>query len=378
VPDTVDFAGEGLLDGLEGRAREDRLELLERLHAEGIPLEELRRAVAEDRLVLLPVERLLSGEARYTGREVAERSGLPLEVLAAQRQALGMPRPDPDARILTEEDLRAAGRAAMVRRAGIPDDASLDFLRVVGEAAARIAEATRTLIGSAYLQPGASERDVALRFAEAERELGPAQGELLAYALSLHLREQLRSETVSQAELQSGYLPDSEEVTVCFADLVGFTRLGEELDAGELGAVAGRLAELAGDLVEPPVRLVKTIGDAAMLVSPENEAVLSAALDLVEAAEAAGDELPALRAGLARGRALNRLGDWYGRPVNLASRITGVARPASVLTDAEVHARAEDGFQWSRAGRRRLKGIREPVALWRARRAQPNGPRAPT
>jgi adenylate cyclase len=374
MSDEVDFAAEGLLDGLEGQARDDRRDLLERLHRDGVPLEELRRAVAEDRLVLLPVERLLSGDARYTGREIAEKTGLPFEVQAAQRQALGMPRPDPDARIFTEEDLHAAERAQIVRRAGISDDASLEFLRVVGEAAARIAEATRTVIGAAYLKPGTSETDAALRFAEAERDLGPAQGELLAYALSLHLREQLRSETVTQAELASGYLPDSEEITVCFADLVGFTRLGEELDPGELGAVAGRLAQMAGDVVKPPVRLVKTIGDAAMLVSQENEAVLGAALDLVEAAEAAGDELPALRAGLARGPALNRTGDWYGRPVNLASRITSVARPASVLADDEVHARAEDGFRWSRAGRRRLKGIREPVALWRARRPEPEPP----
>lgn len=74
-------------------------------------------------------------------------------------------------------------------------------------------------------------------------------------------------------------------MTVCFADLVGFTRLGERIEPDRLGAIAGRLAAMATEIAEPPVRLVKTIGDAAMLVSPEAVPVLDAALRLVEAAE---------------------------------------------------------------------------------------------
>ena len=73
------------------------------------------------------------------------------------------------------------------------------------------------------------------------------------------------------------------------------------------------------------------LGDAAMLVSPDNDALLDAAIALIEAAEVEGQGFPSLRAGVARGAALSRAGDWYGRPVNLASRITDIAYPGSVL-----------------------------------------------
>jgi adenylate cyclase len=119
------------------------------------------------------------------------------------------------------------------------------------------------------------------------------------------------------------------------------------------------------------VRLVKTIGDAAMLVSQEPAALLDVSLALGEAAEAEGDDFPALRAGIASGEAIARAGDWYGRPVNLAARICQTARPGSVLTTAEVREAAEgDGYEWSKAGRRRLKGVKGETPLWRVRRPQ--------
>jgi adenylate cyclase len=133
--------------------------------------------------------------------------------------------------------------------------------------------------------------------------------------------------------------------------------------------VAERLAALASDLVEPPVRLVKTIGDAVMLVSPEIPALLEAGLGLGEAAEAEGEDFPRLRVGVASGPAVARAGDWYGRPVNLASRITAIARPGSVLVTGEVRDAAADGFAWSSAGRRSVRGVDGPVRLYRARRA---------
>ena len=98
------------------------------------------------------------------------------------------------------------------------------------------------------------------------------------------------------------------------------------------------MAELATDVTEPPVRLVKTIGDAAMFVSPDAGALVSVALSLLEAVEAA--ELPSLRAGVASGTALQRAGDYYGHAVNLASRVTGVARAGSVLCTEEVRDQA--------------------------------------
>jgi adenylate cyclase len=191
---------------------------------------------------------------------------------------------------------------------------------------------------------------------------------LISNVLALHLRHTAQSEVISALERSGGQLPGSREVAVCFADLVGFTRLGEEVPPDELGRLAVRLEALAGDVANPPVRLVKTIGDAAMLASPEPEPLLDAALSLIDAADAEGEDFPQLRAGTAVGIALPRAGDWYGRPVNLASRITSVARPGSLLAAREVRESASERYRWSYAGERRLRGIREPVALFRARR----------
>jgi adenylate cyclase len=127
---------------------------------------------------------------------------------------------------------------------------------------------------------------------------------------------------------------------------------------------------MASAVAEPPVRLVKTIGDAVMFVSSEAEPMLAASLALIAAAEAEGDEFPWLRAGLACGSVLPQSGDYYGRPVNLASRITGVARPGSVVVDGGVReAAGEEGFAYTYIGERRLKGIDSRVKLFRARTA---------
>jgi adenylate cyclase len=162
-------------------------------------------------------------------------------------------------------------------------------------------------------------------------------------------------------------LPDAETINVSFSDLVGFTKMGEELPPEEIGRVAGRLGELAAELAESPVRLVKTIGDAAMFVSPDAEALVRVTLDLVRAADDEGEDFPMLRAGVARGEAIGRGGDWYGRPVNVASRLTGVARAGSVLATEEVHDEAEGAFDWSFAGKKKLKGLKDPLPLFRAR-----------
>jgi adenylate cyclase len=365
----IDFEGEGLLKGTRGKARDARRELLEHLAADGVRLEDLRRAVEEDRLALLPVERVLEGEgARYTAAEVAERAGVPEDFLRRVRLALGLPDPGPDERAFIDQDIEAAKRIGALREADLPDEGLLEVSRVIGLALAQVAAASRALVAESTLAEGQNELEVGRRLAEGARELGPMMGPLLEYVLNLHLREQVRSDVIGRAEIRAGRLPGAQEVTACFADMVGFTKLGEQLPPEELGALTGRLAELASDVADPPVRLVKMIGDAAMLVSNETDAVLNAALDLVERSEEEGEGFPPLRAGLAQGPALARAGDWYGRPINLASRITAIAYPASVLASKEVRDAAGEGFRWSFAGERRLKGIEGRARLFRARR----------
>jgi adenylate cyclase len=112
---------------------------------------------------------------------------------------------------------------------------------------------------------------------------------------------------------------------------------------------------------------VKTIGDAVMLSSQDPECLLRTVLELCAAVDAAGADFPQVRCGVALGPAVERHGDLYGHAVNLASRVTGIARPGSVLVTEEVREAAEDGFRWSFAGERRVKGVGE-VKLFRARR----------
>ena len=368
--DEPDFAGRGLLEGLRGNQREARLDLLRQLHEAGVSLDELERAAAEDRLALLPVEMALAREGRYSARDIAEATGQDELVMRRQRQALGLSvAEDLDAKVFSEDDLEAAKRAQAFAAAGFPEERTLEVSRVMGEATARVAAAIRYLVAESLLRPGDTERDLGLRYAAVAREVAPLLGPVLEYVLNQHLVEQIRDDVISRAELRAGQLlPDARDMAVCFADLTGFTRLGEVAPVEEVGAVAGRLATLASEVAGGPVRLVKTIGDAAMLVSAEPDPLVDAALALVDAADAEGEDFPQLHAGIALGPAVSRGGDWYGHTVNVASRVAAIAWPGSVLCDGAVQAAAPDAFRWSRTRERRLKGVKQPVRLWRARR----------
>jgi adenylate cyclase len=366
----IDYAAEGLLDGLEGKAREARLGLLEQLGAEGLTLEELRDAVAAGHLTLLPVERAIAGGGpRYTGREVAELAGVDVDLLLAYRAALGIPWGDIDERAANEADLDAARRIKAILDVGFPQEEILRNARTIGMATARVAEANRELVVRNLTSPGDTERDVADRLVQTAEFLLPLGSEFLVYAFQANLLEQVKRDVIGAADLEAGEIGGVVDRTVCFADLVEFTSLGEEIAPEELGEVVGRFEELATSVVSAPVRLVKSIGDAVMLVSPDAAPLVVTALDLVAAAAAEGDDFPILRAGIATGPTLPQSGDYYGRSVNLASRVTGIARPGSVLVDtATREAAGEDGFEYSFAGERRLKGIDARTKLFRVRR----------
>jgi len=365
----IDFETEGLLDGLEGKTREDRLALLEELEDDGATLEELHEAVAAGRLTLLLVERALAGPGpRYTPREIAKISGLDLELVQRFSAALGVPYPGPDEQTGTEADLEAVCRAKELRDAGLPEEGMLQVARTIGMGMARIAEANRELTVRTLMQPGDTERDLAHRFAQAAEFMLPLFAPILTYTFQAQMLEQIRRDVIGAADLESGEIRGTTDLAVCFADLVEFTRLGEEIAPEELGSVAGRFEEMATEVAEGPVRLVKMIGDAAMMVSTEVEPMLDAALDLIKLAEGEGEDFPVLRAGISYGPTLAQSGDYYGRSVNLASRITGIARPESVLIDEAVKGEAGEGFTYSFAGERKLKGIDARVKLHRVRR----------
>jgi adenylate cyclase len=374
VADDVDIEASGLLDGLEGDARAERAELIAWLLQRGIGVEQIRASSAP---MLLGSRRVIGDDGVYvSAREAADKYGVELELFERIQRAMGLPRvDDPDAAVLLRADAEAAKSTRDFLAAGIDPDDLVQITRLLGDGLARAAEAMRYAALAAVIHPAATELEIAQASESLVAGLAPLLGPLIQDVLLLQLRHAIETEAVNATERAEGqHLPGARLVTIAFADLVGFTRLGEAVPPEELEQLSQRLADITREVAVAPVRFIKTIGDEVMLVSPEPVPLLDAVLRLVEETDDDGD-FPRLRVGVATGMAVSRQGDWFGSPVNLAARVTGAARPGSVLVaEAARDAIGDDErFTWSFAGARRLKGIKSESKLFRARRAEPVG-----
>lgn len=367
----------GLLEGVEpGPEREKRATLLQQLLADGFTVEELLAACKADRLALLPVDRVLHRDQKYTREDLARMTGLPVAFLGRLWQSLGLTDPPEDAVVFGQADLEGVEIVATFRKAGLSEETLDEINQVLGQSMARVTETIVQAVGEALLEAGDNEQTAGLRYAQAAEHLIPLLSPLLGYVLSVQFNHQIKNAVLTQAELARGQLESARDMSVCFADLVSFTALGEGVPPEVLSSAGRQLTEMAMAVARPPVRLVKMIGDAAMLVSPEPEALVSAGLALAAEAERHRESMPRLRVGMARGLAVSEGGDWFGAPVNLASRITDAARPGSVLVTKEIRDGAEARFAWSFAGPKRFKGISAEVPLYRARPLTPEPARA--
>ncbi len=367
-----DIESLGLLDGLADEQRTERAELVSWLLAKGFTVEEIRSSFSPR---LLAPRRVIGDDGTFVStREIADRCGLDVEMVQRFQRAIGLPAADDlDAVVFLRADGLAVMHTTKFLELGIDPDQLLQVTRSLAEGLSSTAELMRYTVLATVIRPGATELETAQLSEALVAAAAPLLGPMIEDMLLLQLRHVMQTEAVSASERASGRpLPGAREIAVAFADMVGFTRLGEALDPEKLEALAHRLATMARDVAVPPVRFVKTIGDAVMLVCPDPVRLLEAMLELAGAAE--GDpDFPRLRAGLAFGEAVSRAGDWFGSPVNRASRVTAVARPDSVLvgeTAREVIGDAE-GFAWSFAGSHHLKGIKDPVRLYRARKTAP-------
>ncbi|MCV7195987.1 adenylate/guanylate cyclase domain-containing protein [Mycobacterium angelicum] len=364
---------QGLIEGLEGPARAERAELVEWLLAEGITAEEIR---STNPPLLLATRHLVGDDGTYvSARDISESHGVDLELLQRVQRAVGLARvDDPDAVVHMRADLVAAASAQRFIELGLSPDQVVQVVRVLAEGLSHAAEVMRYTALSTIMRPGVTELQIAQASKALVSRVAPLLGPMIQDMLFMQLRHMLETEAVNAGERAAGKpLPGARKVTVAFADLVGFTKLGEVVSAEELGRLAGRLADLARDLTVPPVRFIKTIGDAVMLVCPDPVPLLDTVIKLVDVVDT-DDSFPRLRAGVASGMAVSRAGDWFGSPVNAASRVTGAARAGTVLVTEAVHddvkALADSaGFHWSFTGTRRLKGIKGEAKLFRVRRA---------
>lgn len=354
----------GLLDGLDPTARAARLALLARLETAGFQEREIVRAAERGDLPLMLADRTVGGPGRWTGRQVIERSGIDEALLRRIRQASGLPDLGLDDPVYGDIEVESSRLVKEFLDLGIPEETVLQVSRVMGRTLGTLAETTRDVLFSSIIEQGMTELELATVLEDAAAATVPLFESILNQVTRIHLRNAMTTELVVQAGAR---MPGTRQAVFAFADLVGFTRLGQEVLPEELGRVADRFEEMAGDIVTAPVRVTKTLGDGLMLVSPEAAELLVASLDLVAAADREGQSFPQVHVGLAAGEALSRSGDWFGAPVNLASRISGAARAGSVVATRDVRDAAPDAVKWSNAGARSFKGISGSVALYRAR-----------
>jgi adenylate cyclase len=363
-----DIETSGLLDGLDGKARAERAELIPWLLDQGITVEQIRGSFMPP---LLAARQVLGDDGTYVSvREASEKTGISIDLLQRLHHAMGLPAvDDPDARVLVRADAEAAAAAQKFIDMGIDPDSIVQITRLLADGLSRAAEVMRYAALATVLDPGSTELDIARNAQALLKTADPLLGPLIQDVLRLQLRHMMETEAVSASERAEGQrLPGARLVTIGFADLVGFTRLGEAVPPEDLERLAHRLADMARDLAEPPVRLVKTIGDEVMLVSPDPEPLVAVILALLDRTDS-DDDLPRLRAGVATGMAVSRAGDWFGSPVNLASRVTGAARPGSLLVSESTYDAIgdDDRYSWSFAGARHLKGIKADVKVFRVR-----------
>ncbi|WP_406814574.1 adenylate cyclase regulatory domain-containing protein [Mycobacterium sp. M23085] len=364
----------GLLDGLDGNLRVERAELIAWLLQQGFDVEQIRSEFAP---TLLPARRALGDDGNHvSARAISEAHGIDLEFLRRIMQALGLPRvDDPDAVVHLRADAEAAARQHQLIDMGLDADRVVLIVRRLAEGLSRAVPAMRYGTMSAVLHPGITELQLAQAHEALARQIAPLLCQTVCDTLFVQLRRAVEGEELNATERASGTaLPGPRLLAVAFADMVGFTRLGEAVPPEDLVRLVERLADLAREIVDPPVRLVKTIGDAVMLISPNPVKLADAMLELSEAA-ARDETLPELRIGIASGWAVSRARDWFGSPVNVASRVTEIAPPGAVLVAGSARDAVGDaeGFVWSFAGAPRLKGVRGPTQLFQARRATEEG-----
>jgi adenylate cyclase len=283
---------------------------------------------------------LLGGPARYTRRQAAERAGISLEQATELWRALGFARIDDDELAFTDSDVAALANTAAVVASGLVEPAALRTVtRMVGQSMSRLAEwQARLLLEMPTRRPDLRAGE---QLADFVARIDPVLEQV-----QMHVWRRQLAESAQRLLGDPAGDPHSASVAVGFADLAGYTSLSRQVGIAELAELLERFEALAADLIaEQRGRVVKTIGDEVLFTVEQPVAAAELAMQLQE--QAATAELPPLRIGLAFGSVLARYGDVYGPVVNIASRLTGLARPGTVLVDAELTGALQNDPAWS-------------------------------
>jgi adenylate cyclase len=305
-----------------------------------------------------------------------ERSGVPEEEYEAMMRALGLPTPPLDQPARPDE-VEAIKGYAQLRALPIPAEARLHALRVTAEGMRRAAEAQSELFRTYVVDPLIMAHKDRLEegnqlVSEISARANPTAASLTAWIYQRYLEHEAITNVTERMELAvSGKAPvlhREKDPAVAFVDLTGYTVLTADVGDLEAAELARKFNDLLVDTTRKHGgRVIKTMGDGAMLFFDRGRQAVLSGLELTQGAPAVG--LPPLRVGINRGPVVAQSGDYYGTTINLAARISDYARPNEVLLSMAVLGEGADGIDLEEIGEVTLKGVAMPVRLFRAREA---------
>jgi adenylate cyclase len=353
-----------------------RIRVAEAFVDSGLAVEDLGRLVTEGHVTFPNLEAVFGepiAASDTTFAEFAALLGRDPGLLRRVYTQLGLPQPGDDDR-LRSDDLEFLREFLVVfdaREVGLGDDFLLRAARLCGDSIRHLVESLNVMMREELAPAMARSSPEGPQM----RGGGPfgATSRLADWLLRRHLEAVIHGNIVENIERVMeetgiGRRRDQHPPAIGFLDLSGFTSLTGAKGDEE----AARLAVQLSDLVQESTaarggRAVKSLGDGVMLHFRDPDKAVAAALDLVDAMPERG--LPPARVGIASGPVVFRDGDYFGRAVNMASRITDYARPSEVLVSETVaESAAAPGTTFEDLGVVELKGIREPVRLLRATR----------
>jgi adenylate cyclase len=282
---------------------------------------------------------LLEGPRRYTRLQVAELAGMPPERTRRLWRALGFPDAADDEPAFSEADVSALRTLKRLIDSGfVGPDTEATIARAMGQSLSRLADWQTGMLAEALAGAGEEGRQRPAspqEAVEAARALLPMLQQIQNYVWRRHLAAN------ADRLLSTSGAGDRRELAVGFADLVGYTSRSRGMGGRELGAMLEDFESIAAEVIaRHRGRVVKTVGDGVLFTAASAVDAMEIALGLPDAWDA--EDRPPLRVGAAYGEVLTRLGDVYSPVVNLASRLTSIARPGTVLVDRELADRLRD------------------------------------
>jgi adenylate cyclase len=369
----------GALSGEEqglGPREVRRARLLHAWQAAGLPVETIMALVERGALSLAFLDAPVMETPKRLDRsyeQLAADRQVPLALVQAIHQATGFAPPEPDDRA-GEDDVTMLDVAELFRSAGVDDDATLRLLATYADSVRRIAKAEAD-----YYEANIERRLRATGLDERQLiELGTRLGDRVIGSLERAIFQLYRRHREHVwTEHAINHVEEALEGTglrervprppaICFVDLTGFTRLTEQRGDEVAAQVAGALAALVNDISRRRGgRPVRWLGDGGMFHFREPGAAVTAGLDMVERAPAGG--LPPAHIGIHTGAVVAQDGDVYGMTVNLAARISSYAQAGQVVVSEQTAARSADaGVAFQALGPVELKGVAQPLPLYRA------------